>query len=169
VLYSQLEDKQEGEYEETSQPEYEGQECHLGHELEDIEMNNGNMSGHDWDENMSLHEFTIPFLHSLSPEPGPSHVSRRPGVHAVFQTVAQETNSELSEDEHEEIQDKNYKDTYVHFKPDVKSDSVDSGTEGDICYQLQDERLHLAEEAWALEEQQELDNLGTYLFVPPVD
>jgi hypothetical protein len=130
-------------------------------------MNNGNMSRHDWDENMYLDEFTMNFSHSPSPEPSPSGMSHHPGVRTIFWTVAQETDSELSEDKHDKIQDKKYKDTYVHFKPDVKSnstDSVDSDIEEDIHYQLQDERLHLAEEAWDLEEQWELDNLGTYLF-----
>jgi hypothetical protein len=92
VLYSQLEDEQEGEYEETSQPEYEDQEHHLDHQLEDVEMNDSNVSGCDWDEKTYLHKFTIPLLCSLSPEPGPSHV---PVTQGYFR-LAQETDSKLS-------------------------------------------------------------------------
>ena len=160
----QLEYEREVEHEEILRPENEDQERRLDHELEDLDMNYGDASGCDRDENTYLHEFTIPFSHSPPPEPGPSHVSRRSGACAVFQTVAQETDSERSEDEHEKIQDKKYQDTYLRFEPDAESESADSDSEEEDHYWLQDERLHPAEETQDLEEQQELDNLGSRIF-----
>jgi len=129
-------------------------------------MNHSDVSGHDWDENTYLHAFEIPLSCSPPPEPSPSHVSHGPEACTLFQTVAQEIGSETSEDKHDEIQDKVYQDTYVHFKPDVKSDSTNSDIEEEAKAQfsLQDKRLHLAEEAQDLEDCQELDNLGLHIF-----
>lgn len=140
-------------------PVNEDQEHHLDHEREDLDMSYGDVSGRDWDENTYLHGLNISLPHQLSLEPGPSRVSRRPEACAIFQTAAQETDSNGSEDEGEATQDH----TYVCFEPDVASDSADSDT--GIHSGLQDERLHPAEEAQDLQEQRELDNLGTYLFM----
>ena len=131
-------------------------------------MSCGDVSGRDWDKNTDLNENTIPLSHSQCPEPGPSCVFHRPEACAVFQTVAQESDSERAEEEHEERQEKIYQDTYVHFEPDVESDSTESAsTQSDAkeeAHWLQDERLHLAEEARSLEKHRELDDLGSRIF-----
>jgi len=145
-------------------------------------MNYGDTSRHYQDETTYSHEFTTPLSHSPSHEPSPSCVSHHPGAYfnmndggmsrhdqdknAIFQSVDQETNSERSEDEHEEIQDKRYQETYVCFRPNVESNSGNSNsdTEEDIHYQLVDKRLHPAEESQELEEQQELVKLGSHIF-----
>lgn len=89
-------------------------------------------------------------------------MSHRPEACAVFQTVAQETDSERSEHEHEGIQDKIYQDTYVHFGPNIESDltnpnSTDSNTKEEAHHWPQDEGLHLAEGAQSLEKHLTID------------
>ena len=77
-------------------------------------------------------------------------------THSIFQhfwTAVQEPESDRSEHEHEDI-------PYTKFSLDAESDSA-----GDLQYCLQDERLHLVEERLALEEHQELERLGMYLFM----
>ena len=115
-------------------------------------MNYSDMSGHDWDEDTHLSGLNIPLSYTPSPEHGNSHVSHRPTTREVFQTVAQETESERSDNEHEET-------PYMEFQLDAESSLA-----GDNHCCLQDERLRLVEEELALEEHQELERLGTYLF-----
>ena len=93
-------------------------------------------------------------------------MSHHPGACSVFQTVAQETDSERSEDEHEEIQDILYQDTYTCFEPDAKSNSANSDAEEEVHHGhwLQNKSIHPAEEARGLEGQQELAKLGSCVF-----
>ena len=167
-LYSQLEYEQEGEHEEMTVFENEDQERRLDHEIRSLDMNYGDASGRDSHEITDLHKLTIPLSHFQHPEPGPSHVSHRPEARDVFQTVAQESDHEGEEDEHEKRQDNIYQITYVHFEPGAKPDSVESdSSESDAkeeAHQPQDDRLHITEEAHSLEGHQELNDLGSRIF-----
>ena len=144
--------------------ENEDQERRLDHEIGSLDMNYGDASGRDLHEIMDLHELMIPLSHFQHPEPGPSHMSHRPEARDVFQTVAQESDHESGEDEHEERQDSIYQTTYIHFEPDVEPDLVESdSSESDAkeeAHRPQDDRLHIAEETHSLE----LNDLGLCIF-----
>ena len=165
-LYLQSRSIRELQHYEILLPQNEDQERAPDSEIEDISMNHSDASRRNQDETTYLDDSIMPLLHFPSPEPGPSCLSHHPGTCTVFQTVAQETDSEMSEHEHEEMQDKIYQDTHIHFKPDAESDSIDSmdadAEEGE--YRVQDERLHLADETLHLEEHQELQKLGSSVF-----
>ena len=144
-------------------PENEDQERPPDHEIEDLDGTYSDASGCDRDEFTYLDDSIVPLSYFSSPEPGPSCMSRHPGACTVFQTAAQETDGERSEDEHGEIENKLYQDTYVSFEPDAESDSTksDAEEEGHRGQWPQNEIFHPAEEARALEEQHELQKLGS--------
>lgn len=54
---------------------------------------------------------------------------------------------------------------WVNFRPDIEPDNADD----EVCVTLEDPRLALGEEAYQLEIEQEIDDLGTYAIYYPFD